>query len=128
MIVAMLDRDRRQPFGERPVEVLEFAAAAGAGTPAGQEPRAGVVRFRRDWRQRLDLDPAQCAALRVRGESMRPTPPAGSAILIDRSRTWRRDGEIFALQTAAGMVVKRAVKGADGVILGQVVWTARALV
>ena len=145
---ALLERERRQSFGARPVEVLEFAAGAGDGSAVGQEPRAGVVWFRRDWLQRLGLDAAQCAMLRVQGESMEPTVPAGSSILVDRSRTRRRDGEIFALRTAEGMVVKRAVKGADGgwqlasdhaawepvafpadaVIVGRVVWTARALV
>ena len=103
---------------------------------------------RRDWLQRLGLDPAQCAAFQVRGESTEPTLPARSSILVDRSRTRRRDGQIFVLRTAEGVVVRRAVKGEDdgwrlvrehpawepvaftddAVILGRVVWTARALV
>ena len=76
------------------------------------------------------------------------TAPAGTSILIDRSRTRRRDGQIFVLRTAEGMVLRRTVRGEDGgwqfagdhpdcepaafpehaVILGRVVWTARALV
>ena len=104
--------------------------------------------FRRDRLQRLGLDPAQCAVLRVQGESIARTIAAGSSILVDRSRTRRRDGQIFVLRTAEGMAVKRAARGEDGgwrlvsdhpawgpvafpddaVILGQVVWTARALV
>ena len=111
-------------------------------------PRAGVVWFRRDWLQRLGLDPAQCAVLRVQGESMVPTSPAGSSVLVDRSRSRRRDGQIFVLRTAEGMEMKRTVRDEDGgwrlvsddpdrepvafpedtVILGRVVWTARALV
>ena len=79
---------------------------------------------------------------------MWPTMPAGSSILVDRSRTRRRDGQIFVLRTSEGMVVKRAVRREDGgwqltsdhpawgllacpedaVILGRVVWMARALV
>ena len=104
--------------------------------------------IRRDWLQRLGLDPAQCAVLRVHGESMEPTLPAGSTILVDLSRTRRRDGQIFVLRTAEGMMVRRALKGESGgwqlvsdhpawepvlypndaMILGRVVWTARALV
>ena len=84
------------------------------------------------------LDQAQCAVLRVQGESMEPTLPAGSSILLDRCRTRRRDGQISVL---------RAAKGEDGgwwiaddnpaweavafpdaaVVLGRIVWTARAL-
>ena len=145
---ALLERERRQPVGARPVEVLEFAAAAGDGSGGDMVPRAGVVWFRRDWLQRLGLDPARCAVMRVQGESMEPTIAAGSSILVDRSRTQRRNGRIFVVRTAVGMVVKRAVRGEDGswqlasdhrawkpvafpedaVILGHVVWTARALV
>ena len=132
------------PLGARPVVVLEFASAAGGGSVADLVPRAGVVWFRRDWLQRLGLDPAQCAVLRMQGESVEPTIPAGSSILVDRSRTRRRDGQILVVRTAEGMVVKRAVKGNDGgwqlvcdhpawepvtfpddaVILGRVMWTA----
>lgn len=92
--------------------------------------------------------PAQCAVLRGRCESTEPTLPARSSILVDRSRTRRRNGEIFALRTAEGMVVKRAKMCADGgwqlasghaawepvgspedaVILGLVVWAAQVLV
>ena len=145
---ALLERERRRPLGARPVEVLEFAAAAGDWSAGDLVPRIGVVWFRRDWLQRLGLDPAQCAVLCVQGESMAPTIAAGSSILVDRSRTRRRDGQIFVLRTAEGMVAKRTVKVGDGgwqlasdhpawevvpfpddaVILGRVVWTARALV
>ena len=145
---ALLERERRQPLEVRPVEVLEFAGAAGDGSVGDLVPRSGVVWFRRDGLQRFGLDPAQCAVLRVQGESMEPTIPAGNSILVDRSRTRRRDGQIFVLRTAEGLVVKRAAKGEDGgwklasdhpawelapfpdeaAILGRVVWTARALV
>jgi len=93
------------------------------------------------------LDPAQCAVFRVHGGAMAPTIPAGSSILVDRSRTRRRDGQIFVLRTAEGIVVKcgeergrrlaarerspgvgPAVFPDDAVILVRVVWTARALV
>ena len=79
-----------------------------------QEPCAGDVWFRRDWLQSLGLDPAPCAMLRVQGESMEPMLPAGSLALVARNRTRRQDGLFFVLRTAEGMVVKRAVKGADG--------------
>ena len=93
--------------------MLEFAAA-GDGSAGDLVPRASVVWFRRDWLQRLCLDPAQCAVLRVEGESMPPTLPAGSSILVDRSRTRRRDGQIFVLRMVEGMVVKRAARGQGG--------------
>ena len=119
------------------------------GAPGNWYRWAGVVWFRRDWLQRLGLDPTQCAVLRVQGESMAPAIAAGSSTLVDRRRARRRDGQIFVLRTAEGMVARRATRSGEGsgwqlvsdhpawepvvfpedaVILGRVVWTARALV
>ena len=111
---ALLERERRQPLGARPVEVHRVRMRRRVAWNGGDlVPRAGVVWFRRDWLQRLGLDPAQCAVLRVQGEAMEPTIAAGNSILVDRSRTRRRDGQIFVLRTGEGMVVKRVVKVGD---------------
>jgi len=79
---------------------------------------------------------------------MASTLPAESSILVDRRRSRRRDGRILVLRTVEGMVVTRPARGddwgrqlvsdcsawepvafpEDAVILGRVVWTARALV
>ena len=70
---------------------------------------------------------------------MEPTLPAGSSILVDRSRTRRREGQIFVLRTVSGVdggwrLASDHPAGAavpfpeDAVTLGRVVWTARALV
>ena len=67
----MLKRERRQPFGTRPVEVLEFLAPAGGKTRVDQEPHGGVVWTRRDRLLRLGLDPAQCVMLRVHRQQCR---------------------------------------------------------
>ena len=79
-----------------------------------EEPPASVVWFSSNRLQRLGLDPARCAVLRVQGESMEPPLPEGSSTLVDRNGTRRGDGEIFVVRMAEGLVVKRAVKGEDG--------------
>lgn len=94
----------------------------------------------------------KCGASHAGGAARCLSGSAGSRSARARSRCsnlrLRRDGEIFALRTAEGMVVKRAKKSADGrwqsasdhaalesvafsedaVILGRAVWTARVLV
>ena len=102
--------ERRRPFGSHLVEVLKSAAKTGGGSALDRQPRASVVWFRRDEQQRLGLDPVQYAVMRVQGETMAPTLVAGSSVLVDRSRTRRRDGQIFVVRTAEGMVVKRAAR------------------
>ena len=43
-----------------------------------------------------------------------PTIPAESSVLVDRSRTRRRDGQIFVLRMAEGMEMKRTVRDEGG--------------
>ena len=68
---ALADNDNLAP-GARPVDVVELAAAAGGGAEALGEEIAGCVWFRQDWLASRGLDPAQCAVIRVVGESMEP--------------------------------------------------------
>ena len=125
--------------GAEAVAALAVAGGAGAG-------RDGA-RFRHDWLERLGIDAAQCAMIRVQGDAMEPTLPEGSFVLVDRARTeWRPPG-IFALRTGDGPVFRRAVRPdgerrlmagdrtgrpavplpPDAEILGQARWLAQAL-
>ena len=94
--------------GARSVGTREVAAAAGGGAVNLDEaPVKGPVWFRRDWLDGHGIDPTRCVVISVRGESMEPTLPAGSKILVDRDRTRRRAGRIFVVTTEEGLVVKR---------------------
>ena len=96
------------PPGARSVGTREVAAAAGGGAVNLDEaPVKGPVWFRRDWLDGHGIDPTRCMVISVRGESMEPTLPAGSKILVDRDRTRRRAGRIFVVTTDEGLVVKR---------------------
>ena len=96
------------PPGARSVGTREVAAAAGGGAvDLDEAPVKGPVWFRRDWLDGHGIDPTRCMVISVRGESMEPTLPAGSKILVDRDRTRRRAGRIFVVTTEEGLVVKR---------------------
>ena len=96
------------PPGARSVGTREVAAAAGGGAVNLDEaPVKGPVWFRRDWLDGHGIDPTRCMVISVRGESMEPTLPAGSKILVDRDRTRRRAGRIFVVTTDEGLIVKR---------------------
>lgn len=127
------------------VEVRELRAAAGGGTAAVDETVTGYLAFRRDWLDENGLTPTQCIVIRVKGESMEPTLPDGSSILIDRSRQRRSAGHVYALRTGDGLVVKRLERSPetgwllmsehpayppvawtdDTEIIGEVKWMAR---
>lgn len=94
--------------GARSVGTREVEAAAGGGAVNLDEaPVKGPVWFRRDWLDGHGIDPTLSVVISVRGESMEPTLPAGSKILVDRTRTRRRAGRIFVVTTDEGLVVKR---------------------
>lgn len=116
-----------------------LAAAGGAG--------AGGARVPHDWLERLGIDAAHCAMIRVQGDAMEPTLPEGSFVLVDRARTeWLPPG-IFALRSGNGPIFRRAVRPdgerrlmagdragrsavplpPDAEILGQARWLAQAL-
>ena len=82
------------------LEPLPVEAAAGAGAEVPDE--SGVV----------NLD--RCDLIVVTGDSMEPTLPDGSSILVDRSSTELREGRVFVLRTADGLVVKRVRRDGDG--------------
>ena len=105
--VAAANEDGVTP-GARSVGTREVAAAAGGGAVNLDEaPVKGPVWFRRDWLDGHGIDPTLSVVISVRGESMEPTLPAGSKILVDRTRTRRRAGRIFVVTTDEGLVVKR---------------------
>ena len=95
----------------RPVTVVELASAAGDGAADLDETPARVLWFRSDWLSDRGLDAAQCSVIRVRGESMEPTLPDGSSILVDRADRFRRKGAIYVLRGDDGLVVETGGEG-----------------
>ena len=92
LAVAAANEDDLPP-GARAMAAREVEVAAGAGAVnLDKAPETGRVFFRRDWLDRHGIDLTQCVVIKVRGESMEPTLPDGCSILVDRSRTRRRDG------------------------------------
>ena len=102
------------PSGARPVPVMELAAAAGGGAMIDVEHVSGHVWFRRGWMDQRGIDATRCVVIGVRGESMEPLLPDGCSVLVDRSRTRRRAGRLYAVTTDDGLVAKRARRSDDG--------------
>ncbi len=112
-VVTASDEVRDLP-GIRWVEVRPLAAAAGGGAVIDDEGVDGYLAFRRDWLSGHGIDPTQCVVIDVLGDSMLPTLPTGSSILVDRARRERRAGRVYVVRSADGLLVKRATPGADG--------------
>ena len=61
----------------------------------------------REWQLRHSIDLDQCEMLQIAGDSMHPTLPDGSEILVDRSRRTLVCCRIYAFNTATRVIVKR---------------------
>ena len=132
------------PASARPVPVYAVDVAAGVGAVASDPKPAGNLEFDRRWLDRRGLDSTRCAVMRVRGDSMEPTLPAGTWMLVDQASRERRDGRVYVVRSDLDdtLVVKRARRrdGAwllasdnpawdpvpwpetDAEVLGEVVW------
>ena len=147
LVVRALARDSELDRGLRHIPLRDIDLAAGAGAVVDQEDVVGHLAFRADWLKRRGIDASQASIVRVTGRSMEPTLLEGSSVLVDETRRRRRAGEIFAVRSLDGGVLKRLEKddrgrwllvsdnprydpvpwGPDDELVGQVRWTARAL-
>lgn len=98
----------------RYAEVRQLSAVAGGGATGLDQTVSGHVPFSRQWLDRHGLNPNQCCVIGVMGESMEPTLPEGSSILVDRSCARPADGGIYVVRAPAGLVATRASKDPGG--------------
>ena len=103
--------------GIRWVEVRPLAAAAGGGALIEDEEVEGYLAFRRDWLASRSINPTQCVVIDVMGDSMEPTLPEGSAILVDRAQRRRQAGRIYVIRGEDGLLVKRALRQRQGWVM-----------
>ena len=103
--------------GIRWVEVRGLAAAAGGGAAVLGEEIEGYLAFRRKWLANHGIDPTQCVVIDVTGDSMEPTLPEGSAILVDRAQRRRQAGRIYVIRGENGLLVKRALRQQQGWVM-----------
>jgi phage repressor protein C with HTH and peptisase S24 domain len=70
--------------------------------------------FNRQWMQKRGLDSKRCKMWEVKGDSMWPTIPAGSAVMINTAERDPINRKIFAIITDEGLRLKRLLRRVDG--------------
>lgn len=66
-----------------------------------------MMAFRRDWLRRINVNPAAVGLITSDGDSMAPTIPDKSLMLIDLSEKQLRHGGIFVIVRYDVLIVKR---------------------
>lgn len=95
----------------------DVEASAGAGMTALEELEIERIAFRMDWLREIGLDPKQAGLLTARGDSMSPTIPDGSLMLVDlRKGDQPRTGLIYVIVLDGELLVKRISRNVDKTI------------
>ncbi len=74
----------------------------------------GVWPVRLSWLKQLGVNPAHSRLLSAAGRSMEPTIPDGADLVIDCDRRRLREDRIYVVESALGLVARRACKNLQG--------------
>lgn len=89
------------------IPAYNIQASAGHGSFINGETPTKHLAFRKRWLTARGLHAKNLAALFTKGDSMEPTIPDGSAIVIDKSRTTALDGKLYVIRIDDRLYVKR---------------------
>lgn len=111
-------------LGKRTVEAdlaliprYEVQAGAGSGLVPVSEVATEALAFRRDWLRQIGVSPQQAALVTADGDSMAPTIPDRSIMLVDLAIRDVRNGHIYILIVAGAVVVKRVQINTDRTVV-----------
>ena len=94
----------------------EVRASAGPGAVPVAELADGIISFDRRFLREQGAVPEKCSVIWAHGDSMMPTIPDGSALIVDRSQTEVKNGSIMVIGVGDDLLVKRVRRRLDGLI------------
>lgn len=94
----------------------EVQASAGLGATMVSERADGVMSFDPRFLRDQGAVPEKCSVIWAHGDSMTPTIPDGSALIVDRSQTEVKNGSIMVIGVDDDLLVKRVRRRLDGLI------------
>lgn len=94
----------------------DVQASAGPGRVPAHELLNGVVAFDRKLLLELGAKPDRCEVIWAQGDSMQPTIPDGSLLVLDPTQTAFRNGHIMVINVGDDLLVKRIRRRLDGLI------------
>lgn len=95
----------------------DVAASAGLGLEAPAAPSASsVIAFDSKFLREKGAAPDRCSVITARGDSMTPTIPDGSLLVVDHSQTQISNGFIMVINLGDDLLVKRVRRRLDGLV------------
>jgi len=100
------------------IQIKEFEIQFSAGngrTPIFEELTDSVAAtYRREWFQRMKINPARAIRVKVSGNSMEPFLFDGDTVLVNLAETTIINGKVFALRYGEELRIKRVYRKLDG--------------
>lgn len=96
------------------VSRFDIGLSAGPGLVPVKDAAAGHIAVSRHWLRQHNLSAGNCAMVRVCGDSMSPTVPDGSWVLIDAAETQVVREGVFAFSREGEAFIKRFVPVGGG--------------
>lgn len=94
----------------------DVAASAGPGLVVGPEAHESVVAFTRTFLRDQGATPESCSVIRARGDSMAPTIPDASLLIVDHAQAEVANGCIMVINVGEDLLVKRVRRRLDGLV------------
>ena len=94
----------------------EVLASAGPGAVVASEQADGVISFDPRFLRDQGARPDKCVIIWAHGDSMMPTIPDGSALIVDHSQKEIKNGSIMVIGVDDDLLVKRIRRRSDGLI------------
>lgn len=91
-------------------------ASAGPGASPAVEDASAVLAFERQFLRDRGAAPDSCTVIKARGDSMMPTIPDGSLLVVDHSQREVANGYITVIGIGDDLLVKRIRRRLDGMI------------
>lgn len=89
------------------ISIYDLAAGAGTGRLVADENIKRRLKFPNWWFNERGLQHTDVAGLYTKGDSMEPTIPDNSLLLIDQSQTYLSDGKVYVVRVDDELYVKR---------------------
>jgi len=96
-------------------EDVQASAGPGFVAPIAQAAET-MVAFDRRFLRDKGATPDQCTVITARGDSMSPTIPDGSLLVVDHSQTQISNGFIMVINLGDDLLVKRVRRRLDGLV------------
>lgn len=94
----------------------EVRASAGPGAIPASESVSGVIAFDQRFLREKGAAPEHCTVITARGDSMAPTIPDGSLLVVDHSQKHIANGCLMIIGLGDDLLVKRIRRRLDGLI------------